>query len=604
MLTSRFYIFIIEEVNISVKNKMETALCTEDRSKLHAPKERERKKRGMIGYVVIAFAIVILLIIKLENDKVKSKKKLVTRLKKKWGEVPEEEYTSEKFQSITAYYNDIKNPDTDIDDITWNDLDMDQIYMTMNNTVTAIGEEYLYALLRQPKYDENELKERNRLIEFFSANAEKRLQIQEILSSMGKVRKISIYEYMNRLHSMPKENNMTHYLLILSLFISVAFIFFDPLVGIFLTAGCVVNNIIRYYKRKMEIEKYYEVVSYIIRLLDSVKTFNQLDIDEIKEYTLKLKNTEKIFASFRRGATIVSAKKPTGDMLEMVREYPRMIFHMDLIKFNKMIATFENNQQELREVYDTVGFIDSMIAAASFRTLMEEYCLPELTKTDKPYLEAVDAYHPMLNHPVKNSIKSNGCVLITGSNASGKSTFIKTLAINAILSQTIYTAMCSKYKASYFKVASSMALQDSIFSNESYYIVEIKSLKRIIDMINDEIPTLCFVDEVLRGTNTLERIAASSRILHSFAKMNAMCFAATHDIELTHILEKFYTNYHFQEQIADNNILFDYILYSGRAISKNAIKLLSMIGYSDEIINEATESANQFLETGEWDVIQ
>ena len=164
--------------------------------------------------------------------------------------------------------------------------------------------------------------------------------------------------------------------------------------------------------------------------------------------------------------------------------------------------------------------------------------------------------------------------------------------------------MSKKYEASYFKVASSMALQDNLSNNESYYIVEIKSLKRIVDMSKDEIPTLCFVDEVLRGTNTLERIAASSRILQSLAISNAICFAATHDIELTHILENYYSNYHFQEQIVDNNILFDYILYEGRAISKNAIKLLSIIGYSEDIITEATNSANHFLEVGEWDIIK
>lgn len=558
----------------------------------------------MYGIVLGAIAIVLLLIIKVENDKVKNKRKLVARLKKQWGDVPSQEYTFEKFQSITAYYKAVKNAETDVDDITWNDLDMDQIYMTMNNTSSAIGEEYLYALLRQLKFDEEELKERNRLIEFFSNNEEKRLQIQEILSIMGKVKNVSIYDYMNRLHDIPKENNMTHYLLIASLFIGVGFIFIDPLTGVLLTVGCVVNNIVRYYRRKMEIEKYYEVVSYIIRLLDSVKLLNQSNIEEIKPYTTELKKLVKIFASFRRGARIVAPKKPTGDMLELVVEYPRMIFHMDLIKFNKMIQTFEEYQDELQIVYQTIGLLDSMIAVASFRELMGEYSLPILTKTKAPHIDAEDIFHPMINSPVKNSIKTDKCVLITGSNASGKSTFIKTLAINAILSQTVFTSMSKKYEASYFKVASSMALQDSLSNNESYYIVEIKSLKRIVDMSKDEIPTLCFVDEVLRGTNTLERIAASSRILQSLAMSNAICFAATHDIELTHILENYYSNYHFQEQIVDNNILFDYILHDGRAISKNAIKLLSIIGYSEDIITEATNSANHFLEVGEWDIIK
>ena len=149
-------------------------------------------------------------------------------------------------------------------------------------------------------------------------------------------------------------------------------------------------------------------------------------------------------------------------------------------------------------------------------------------------------------------------------------------------------------------IYSSMALRDNIFSNESYYIVEIKSLKRILDHINIEIPALCFIDEVLRGTNTLERIAASSRILSSLSRKNALVFAATHDIELTHILENDYSNYHFQERIAENEILFDYKLYKGKAVSKNAIKLLGMLKYPKDIITSAENAAEEFLSSGEW----
>ena len=105
-----------------------------------------------------------------------------------------------------------------------------------------------------------------------------------------------------------------------------------------------------------------------------------------------------------------------------------------------------------------------------------------------------------------------------------------------------------------------MALKDNIQGSESYFIVEIKSLKRILDAVNqDKTPVLCFVDEVLPWNyNTVERIAASSRILQSFADSGVMCFAATHDIELTHMLEHLYSNYHFKEDVKDNDVIFNY----------------------------------------------
>ena len=79
-----------------------------------------------------------------------------------------------------------------------------------------------------------------------------------------------------------------------------------------------------------------------------------------------------------------------------------------------------------------------------------------------------------------------------------------------------------------------------------------------------------------------------------------MCFAATHDIELTHLLESRYSNYHFQEEIRDNDVKFNYVLYSGRATTRNAIKLLGIMGYDEAVIRKAEDTANRFLETGKW----
>ena len=149
-----------------------------------------------------------------------------------------------------------------------------------------------------------------------------------------------------------------------------------------------------------------------------------------------------------------------------------------------------------------------------------------------------------------------------------------------------------------------MALSDNIFENESYFIVEIKSLKRILDKIDDTTPMLIFIDEVLRGTNTLERIAASSRILSELAAKNTMCFAATHDIELTYILEKKYSNYHFTEDIINNTVVFEYILHKGRATSRNAIKLLTMLGYPKEIVSQAETSVEEYLRDGQWKIFE
>ena len=551
-------------------------------------------------FVYITGALIVGLIIKSIYDSKNSKIKLIEKLKQQWGEIPEQEYTVDSLVSIASYYRSVQNDSQDVDDITWNDVSMDDIFMLINNTNSSIGEEYLYSVLRKLKYDEKELRERNRLIEFFQKNSKERLEVQIALRRMGKLKDISVFEYINRLDHLDVTSNIPHYLMIIGLLGSIALIFFNPPLGGFLTFAMVTNNMIQYYRKKAQIEAYLNVCSYIIRLLGCVKDFSKLNVPEIKEYITQLEEASQKFDQFKKGARVVAGKNPNGDMLDIVLDYVRMLSHTDLIKFNSMLTCFKNNRKTLNNMFVTIGTLDSMIAVASFRTMLDYYSLPELVSGGKPFLQAEELFHPMIDEPVANSISEERCILITGSNASGKSTFIKTLAINAILSQTIFTSMCKSYKASYFYVASSMALQDNLLNKESYYIVEIKSLKRILDKLNSNIPTLCFVDEVLRGTNTLERVAASSRILYSFSQANALCCAATHDIELTHILEKHYSNYHFQEQVVDNNVLFDYKLQAGRAISRNAIKLLSVMGYSESIIESATKAANQFLEEGNW----
>ena len=548
-------------------------------------------------YTLIVILAIVIWSILYEQNLLKKRKH---QLKVEWGNTPEEEYTSEKYDSLKAFYQSIKDDRLDVDDITWNDLDMNEIYMQMNNTQCSIGEEYLYALLRKPCFSPEELEERNRLMKFFSENEEKRILLQTKLYPIGKLSIISIYDYINRLDEQEAKSNLGHYFMSMGLIFSIVLIFINPGLGGICTVGFVANNILQYYKEKAKIEKYLTVFSYIFRLLDSIKGIHQLDIPEVKTYTDTLKQDANLFKRFRKGAFLLISKNVSGNPIDMLLDYVRMLFHVDLIKYNSMLGFFKKNRKVLNQIFINIGFLDSMIAAASFRKMISYYCEPNLVKTGHPKLTVTDLYHPLLETPITNSIAEEQSVLITGSNASGKSTFIKTLAINAILSQTIYTSTSKNYKASYFMIYSSMALRDNIFSNESYYIVEIKSLKRILDHINDKIPALCFIDEVLRGTNTLERIAASSRILSSLSKKNALVFAATHDIELTQILENGYSNYHFQERIEENEILFDYKLYKGKAISKNAIKLLGMLGYPKEIINSAENAAEEFLTKGEW----
>jgi DNA mismatch repair ATPase MutS len=323
--------------------------------------------------------------------------------------------------------------------------------------------------------------------------------------------------------------------------------------------------------------------------------------DTLKQELAAIKKDVAVLRPFAKGAILLSPSDASGGGLsELFMEYVRMLTHIDLIRFNNIYKLFTEHQDELNSMFARTGLLDATRAVASYRTLKGKYCVPVLHEEASHTLKTMGIGHPLIDEPVVNSIAADRPVLLTGSNASGKSTFLKTLAVNAIFAQTIHTVLADRYEADYFHILSSMALRDDIETQESYYIVEIRSLKRIMDASEGNVSVLCFVDEVLRGTNTAERIAASSRILRYLAERKALVFAATHDLELTSLLSDVYDNYHFSEQVKEDIVVFDYQLKPGKATSRNALKLLKMMDYPEQITDEANQAVETFLTTGEW----
>lgn len=553
-------------------------------------------------FLGIFIALVLFLLVKGCYDKKKAEKHLVSRLRDTWGTLPDSEYSEEKFLSLQYYYkNKTKDPSAvfELDEITWNDLDMTELFFRLNATGSAMGEEVLWALLHELQINRVPLEERESVISFFQTDAKARARLRKDFYQIGKNKKISVYEYMDRLSNVRRESNAIHYAGVTGIVLSLLLLLCSIKEAGILLLGCLIFNLITYYKRKGEIELYYSVISYLIRMLKHAEKLSEEKIPELTSYFNLLREHTVVLKNFCKGAPAVTPENPTGDMMSFLLDYIRIIFHTDLIRFNRMMKQYFEHRERIVQVFELIGFLDSMCAVASFRASLAEYCLPEFTKEKQYHVE--ELFHPFLTKPVPATMRTEHSVLVTGSNASGKSTFIKAAALAAVMAQTIHTVCAKGYTASFFKVYTSMALKDDLFGNESYYIVEIKSLKRILDAIKGELPVLCFVDEILRGTNTVERIAASSRILLSIAGANALMFAATHDIELTYMLEAYFENYHFEEKILENRILFDYQLKRGRATSQNAISLLGLLDYPETIIQEAKKTAAHFIQSGEWE---
>lgn len=537
-------------------------------------------------------------------DKIRQRKWFLRHLKQRWGTIPDREYTQEELESISHYAKRNEGEQFMIDDITWNDLQMDEIFIRVNNTLSSCGEDVLYQILRQPQMDQNVLDERERLIAYFQNHEEERIQVLTRVNEVKKIWKMSIADYIDALKDVDCRGRGKYPLLAGLSAAAIVATLIRPIPCMFLLLLMLCVSAVVHTRDSKKIEPYLNCFVCILRLLRAADQFEKLDNPEIQTYLDRIRAGRKKMKSFRRGAFLVASTNSVQDGLEaIIVSYLRIIFQVDFIKFYSMLKHVEGNESTIEDMYQAMGELDALIAVASFRESLPYYSQPEFVEAngrEGASLKVEKLYHPLIDDPVANSIQMQRGVLITGSNASGKSTFLKTIAINTILAQTVHTCIAKHYCGSFLKVLTSMALRDNLSGGESYYMVEIRSLKRILEECEKPEPVLCIVDEVLRGTNTIERIAASSQILHSLAKPKVLAMAATHDIELSYVLEKEYDNYHFEEEIQENDVVFDYKLRTGRAMTRNAIRLLAMIGYDPKIIEAAQESAKQFEETGVW----
>ena len=166
------------------------------------------------------------------------------------------------------------------------------------------------------------------------------------------------------------------------------------------------------------------------------------------------------------------------------------------------------------------------------------------------------------------------------------------MGLNLILAQAICTCTARRFQMHPGQILTSMAVRDDIMKGESYFLKEMKYLRRMLQHFSDENLVICIIDEILRGTNTKERIAASRAILDYMQGQNALVMVASHDYELTVLLEESYENYHFTERIGTDDIYFDYTLYPGAVASGNAIRLLKFMEFPEEIVKEAEKQVN------------
>ena len=512
------------------------------------------------------------------------------RLLRDYGRVPDAVYFPEDMGNIRAYFDYRRAQGRDaflLDETTWTDLDLDRLFRRINPRLSTSGEQYLYYLLRAPAMDGETWCARQAMAELAAGDPERRLALQLILSRLGCTRRADL-----ALSFAPEERGIGHFLCYLSLGLLPLLL---ALLALPLAAAMGLLNLTIHEFLKRRVQREFDTVNYASGMILALRRIQKLRDPELDRVL------SGAYPALERLRSVLWVGQ-IGGMQESIAELFTGVFLLDLLAYEFLRRKLHRCREELFTVHEQLGRIDAAIAVASYRqSLKGACCAPELDfQAAAPYLSIRGLRHPLLSHAVPNDLETRRSVLLTGSNASGKSTFLRSVLLCAVMAQSLGICPAEHYRAPAFRILSSMALRDDLLSGESYYIVETRSLKRILDAAEGTPPLLCVVDEVLRGTNTVERIAASCEVLRAIPQGNALCLAATHDGELCSLLEGRYAMYHFTETVGAREMTFDYRLRPGPATSRNAIRLLELLGFPEPVVEGARRRAEDFSREGRW----
>lgn len=545
----------------------------------------------------ILFLVLIPLITSGIREK-RNKKLLREKLKTEYGKENPRKWKSGEIETISRY-TFLRPKEGMLDELTWNDLDMDELYMQMAYTRSSPGDDCLYSLLHYPVKSEKQLNELEERIRHFQENEESRLDVQLLFQAMGRMGRVSLSQYLQYMSELKAQKNTVHYLVDLMILLSALLMIRYVSIGLPLLFCFLLYNLYTYFRHKGEIEPYLITFRYILTMLNYSGEIGK-NLPLHWEEKQKLEAARHLNRKLSRNSYfLMSSGRMNADGLEIILDYLRMSLHLDIIKFNSMLYIMQENMEVLWDIYEVLGRLDSSIAIGSYRNWLPVYCKPVFSA--QKGLEMTGIYHPLVENAVPNSLDMMKNIVLTGSNASGKSTFLKTAGVNVLLAQTINTCTARTFSLPFCSLYTAISLKDSIRKKESYYMAEIGAIKRILDAAGRGEKVICMVDEMLRGTNTTERIAAATSILREMTRQGVICMVATHDGELTRILEGEYDNYHFQEDFLEDDIVFSYQLKPMAANSSNAIRLLEKRGYPFQIVEEAREMMKEFERKGTWE---
>ena len=473
------------------------------------------------------------------------------------------------------------------------DLDFfgkDSLFQNINRTATYIGESTL-ALLLQSHLPNSDIIQNQKAVNELSGKLELRQRINAIAKMANDSK--DIYE---RLIYWFKsgQNRFSSLLLIFSyaspivlsiliiLWITVGGVAFrTSSIALFLTNIAVLTANLKGIKREIVSgTKIDEILKNYSRIIGSIETEN---FDSEKLNSLKDKLYNKSVLASRQIQKLSSLFSQLDTLFNLIGAFITnglALYHIHI--YRNLCVWKENNNQSVVEWLDVVGEFEALGSLANFAFNNPSFTFPQLNKDNNIVIK--DLGHPLIDESarINNDVAfdKQKFIILTGSNMSGKSTFLRSLGVNMVLTGIGSVICASEANVCPLKVWVSMRLSDSLEDNESYFFVEVKRLKQIM-LSSEEETSFILLDEILRGTNSEDKHTGTVQVIKKLISKGVVGAIATHDLKVCNTTDKhpeLLVNKCFEVEIINNELSFDYKLRDGICKNKSATFLMEKMG--------------------------
>ncbi|MGL5785981.1 MAG: MutS-related protein [Bacteroidales bacterium] len=501
---------------------------------------------------------------------------------------------SPDFDQISYYFNntEAKEGEHQVSARFQNDIDFREVFERIDYTESNPGKQYLYYRLLTHT-DINSFEDQEKWIKYMSENSGSEDRIASSLSLLDAHEAFYIARLFLDLSVIrPFYYKWLRILSLLPLIMAVA-AFWNPMLLFFLMPLLIINLLIHYHNKNL-LNVYQFSIPQLPLLMKCVRGLLAFDKEEQNQQVYQ--SLERLEKKRHKMSLFLFESKSDDALLSVLHtlaEYLKIFFLIEPVWAYDVLESLAENKADTEVLFKYAGKLDSYLSVYRLRKNVSVNTIPQWSDKPEAHLSFTGLYHPLIGNCVANDLRDSGkSILLTGSNMAGKTSFIRSVAINVLLSRSLNFAFAESITLSSFDVYSLIRVTDDLSQGASFFLEEVKGVKEMMDVAGDKSPKLFLMDELFKGTNTVERIASAKAVL-SYLVNNPLnrVIISTHDIELAGYLSDEYELYHFSEEIKDDSIHFDYKLKKGILTTRNAIKILQLYNYPASVVEEALDIA-------------